>query len=133
MRFAGRLLTAGDPSDPNVTLEALLTDVGGFEQNGENARLGQDPNAYRHSGAETHVVGLRGDETTNRNHSFERRPVTAADHDDLSGTTNRDAAIGRTINGHRASGQAANTIRGRVARRLVKHATKGVGTQPYTK
>ncbi|MCA9346247.1 hypothetical protein KC960_02040 [Candidatus Saccharibacteria bacterium] len=131
MRLAGCLLTAGDPQSPNVTLEALITDVGGFRKNGQNTGAGQDPNSYSHEDAKTQLKPMLRDETTKVGHSVERRPVTSSDHSDLKGTTNREDALARTVSGDRA--RSGLGLRKRAARRLVRHATKGVGSSPYSK
>lgn len=133
MNLVGRLLTAGDPKDPNITLDALVTELGGFELVEKSVTvLGGAAPSFTHKDAESHMVSKLTDETST-GHGSARAPKTSNDFSDSSGTTSRDSAISRSISGQRESGKKAGTVRGKTARRLAQYATKGVGHQPYTK
>lgn len=130
INMAGRLLGAGNNADPLVTLDMLATDVGGYNHQQEGPFAEPGTIQYVHGDAKPSLVAAAQDETTKS--SFKQAYKTAKEWDDNKGT-NLDSAVTATVDKRRATGAKAGTLRGKLARRLVSKATKGVGVSHYTR
>ncbi len=128
MAAAGRLLGAGKNADPLVTTELLVTQVGGYQEVKPKVPGLESPAKYTHNDARPVPVAAAQDETTKK--SYTMAYSTASEFDDARGK-HLESAMASTVSRQRATGKKAGTLRGKAARRLVGHATKGVGLSAH--